>query len=144
MSLYPNQTEPIFMPKRDRFNERLAFVLHKPPIDYQPSSLYDPLKLHILLPYFKNLDTFRQTYISPNSQKAFVNSVHQTMIALFIDSMLENYIQGFTKYHGIRCFIEKYDLSKYPYMEEKLNKLVYRSIALHKKYPKRKYDKQSE
>lgn len=142
LSLYPDQDEPVFMPKRDRFNERLAFLLSKPPPDFEPDG-DDPKKLYIMLPYFEHLDTFTHTYLSPRCQTIFCKSIQIQFLAAFVEFMLKAYVHEIIRYDGIRLFLEKYNIPHYPYIEDMLSKIMIRHNELNRKFPTRHYTKQN-
>ncbi len=143
LSLYPEQQEPIFMPKRDKFNEALAFLLSKAPRDFNQAQISSKTDLRIMLPYFEHLNALTHNYLSEKAQRAFCRTVSTMFNYLFIDFMLANYSHGFSRNDGIDMFLEKYKIPQHSYITEMLVKMVYRHVDLKKKYPKRKYERKN-
>ena len=134
--------EPVFFPKRDRFNDLLQLLLTKPPADHiQPHP--DKSKLEVVLPYFENLNILYNHYLSDKAQKAFEERVKKRFWVIYDDFMDECLRKDLTRSTAISLFIEKYQLPYDSKIEDMLRKAIYRSVKIQTKYPKRQYNHKS-
>ena len=141
LSIYGN--EPIFFPKQDKFNDRIAFLLDKQPPDntIKPASSDH---LSVIIPYFEHINITSFNYMSENSQLVFENAVQSRFWVTYEDFMDECFKQDIQVSKAIVLFIEKYKLPYTTEIEDMLRKAIYRSRMLQRKHPRRKYNKKTK
>ena len=134
--------EPVFIPKRDKFNDVLKLTLAKTPKDYKPVKVSDRVEyVEIIIPYFETLNINTYNYLSQNNQRAFENRVRSKFWVTFEDLMDECFRNDLSRIESISLFIEKYNLPDNIEVEDMLRKALYRSRRIFQKYPKRSYSK---
>jgi hypothetical protein len=142
LSVY-GKKEPLYFPKKDKFNDLLCLLLAKPPLDYNPK-LNGSDTIEIIIPYFENLNIMSYNYLSQRSQKTFVNRVKKRFWVTFEDFMDTCFRRNINVTDSIALFIEKYNLDYDEKIEDILRKDIYRSRLISQKYPRRGYNKRKK
>jgi hypothetical protein len=131
--------EPLYLPKRDKLADRLAWCLNKPPDQIPPP---DPeANLEIVLPWFEQVNIHQYNYMSRRGQYAFELFVQQRFWVTFEEFMDLNYRAGLTKYASFMLFLERYNIEEDSSMAQSLYKSLYRSRRISQLWPKRPYNK---
>lgn len=142
LSVYGEQ-QPLFFPKKDKFNELLAFLLSKPPADYKPKPI-NTTDLQVIIPYFEHINIVSYNHLSRRSQRIFENRINTRFWVTYEDFLDVCFRHNIKRSEAITLFIEKYNLPYTTYIEDMLRKAIYRSRVIQKKYPTRTYTKRKK
>ena len=137
LSIY-GKNEPLFFPKKDKFNDLLAHLLSKPPSNFIPKAP-SPDGLLVIIPYFEHINIVCYNHLSQNSQVIFEQRVQARFWVTFESYIDESFRLNISISNAISLFVEKYNIPYTSVVEDMLKKAIYRSRRIQKKYPKRSY-----
>ncbi len=139
LSCYGN-SDPLYLPKSDKFASLLSLLLSPTPDDYKPVPK-SPNTVNIIIPYYNYLNISTHNYLTANSQKIFASRVESRFWVQYETCMDAYFLENIKRIDAIVLFIEKYNLPYTSVLEGMLRKAIYRSRRLTKKHHVRNYTK---
>lgn len=100
---------PIVFPKNHPFNNKLEYLLKRPPRDYVPHEINDE-SLIIQIPFFEAKNVLSNYYFSAGAVDIYKRAIHQFFTTTFIEEISLAKIAGFNLEDSLYAFMDKFEL----------------------------------